>query len=156
MCLIQLSFLTAFVQSAVVHELTGEVMSIADGNTMSVSNKVMVQRKIRLKGICFPGKGQTFPTNARRVLDKRVHRERVRVNWREEDGYGQILGEVHPRDRHINRKLFADELAWRCRKFSQTTGNWTKPRARHGENDVDCIGVRSPSRQRIAESGSVK
>jgi hypothetical protein len=87
---ILLAILIAFAKPAAVHELVGEVVSISDGDTMTVLDAEKVQHKIRLKGVVSPETDQTFPTAARRSLGTRVHHERVRVTRRQKDGYVKI------------------------------------------------------------------
>ncbi len=118
MSTILLATLIAFVEPAAVHELFGEVVSIAVGDTLTVLDAEKVQHKIRLHGIDAPEKGQAFGTASRRALGDKVHCERVRVVWRENDRYGRILGEVYLGKRHINREMVADGLAWWYRKYA--------------------------------------
>jgi endonuclease YncB( thermonuclease family) len=105
-----------------LHELAGEVVAISDGDTLTVLDADKVQHKVRLAGIDAPEKGQAFGTAARQALADKVHRERVRVVWREKDRYGRILGDVHlaegANDRHINREMVADGFAWWYKKYA--------------------------------------
>ncbi len=101
-----------------VHELRGEVVAIADGDTLTVLDANKVQHKIRLAGIDAPEKKQAFGTAARKALGDKVHRNKVRVVWNEKDRYGRILGDVYLDDRHINREIVSEGAAWWYRKYA--------------------------------------
>jgi hypothetical protein len=51
--------------------ITGKVVAIADGDTLTVLNDAKVQHKIRLHGIDAPEKSQAFRTKARENLARR-------------------------------------------------------------------------------------
>ena len=53
------------------YTLTGKVVAIADGDTLTVLDESKTQHKIRLAGIDAPEKGQAFGTKARRSLATR-------------------------------------------------------------------------------------
>ena len=101
-----------------VHELRGEVVAIADGDTLTVLDGDKVQHTIRLAGIDAPEKGQAFGTVAGKALGDKVHWEKVRIVWREKDRYGRILGDVYLDDRHINREMVAEVFAWWYEKYA--------------------------------------
>jgi endonuclease YncB( thermonuclease family) len=67
------------------HELTGKVVHIADGDTLTILDADTVQHKIRLSGIDAPEKGQAFGTKAKEALAEKVHEKTVRVVWKEKD-----------------------------------------------------------------------
>src|SRR5260370_21206980 len=87
---------------AKLHELTGKVVHIADGDTLTVLDSDNVQHKIRLAGIDAPEKGQAFGTKAKEVLAEKVQEKTVRVVWKEKDRYGRILGDIHLGNQNIN------------------------------------------------------
>lgn len=113
-----LSLLLAFTEPKASHVIVGEVVAIADGDTLTVLDSEKVQHKIRLHGIDAPEKGQPFGTVARKAPGDKVHREQVRVAWKERDRYGRIVGDVYLDDRHINREMVADGFAWWYRKYA--------------------------------------
>ena len=101
-----------------VHELVGQVVAIADGDTLTLLDTDKVQHKIRLAGIDAPEKKQAFGTVARKALGDKVSREKVRIVWKQKDKYGRILGDVYLDDRNINREMVADGFAWWYRKYA--------------------------------------
>lgn len=103
---------------AKLHELTGKVVRIADGDTLTVLDGDNVQHKIRLHGIDAPEKGQAFGTKAKEALAGKVHEKTVRVVWKEKDRYGRIVGDVHLGDRKINIEMVHDGYAWWYRQYA--------------------------------------
>jgi endonuclease YncB( thermonuclease family) len=102
----------------ITHELHGEVVAIADGDTLTLLDSDRVQHKVRLSGIDAPEKEQAFGTAARKALGEKIHRESVRVVWRGKDKYGRILGDVYLKDRHINREMVTEGFAWWYQKYA--------------------------------------
>ncbi|MBI3866711.1 MAG: thermonuclease family protein [Planctomycetia bacterium] len=100
------------------HELTGKVVHIADGDTLTVLDADKVQHKIRLHGIDAPEKGQAFGTKVKEALAGKVHEKSVRVVWKEKDRYGRIVGDVHLGDRNINVEMVHDGFAWWYRTYA--------------------------------------
>jgi endonuclease YncB( thermonuclease family) len=59
------------------YTLTGKVVKIADGDTLTVLDASKTQHKIRLAGIDAPEKGQAFGTKARENLAAKVFGQNV-------------------------------------------------------------------------------
>lgn len=100
------------------HELTGKVVAIADGDTLTLLDSDKVQHKIRLHGIDAPEKAQAFGTKAKEALAEKVHEKTVRVVWKEKDQYGRIVGDVNLGDRNINIEMVHDGFAWWYRTYA--------------------------------------
>ena len=75
-------------------ELRGKVVSIADGDTITVLDAEKVQHKIRLQGIDAPEKKQAFGAKSKERMTEKVAGQEVVVQWTKKDQYGRIL--VHP------------------------------------------------------------
>jgi endonuclease YncB( thermonuclease family) len=101
-----------------IQTLTGKVVHVADGDTVTVLDADKVQHKIRLHGIDAPEKGQAFGTKAKEALAEKVHEKTVRVVWKEKDRYGRIVGDVHLGDRNINIEMVQDGFAWWYRAYA--------------------------------------
>ena len=84
--------------------LTGRVVSIADGDTVTVLDSSNQQHKIRLSGIDAPEKankkvpldvgGQPFAEQSKRHLSDLVFNKQVTVEWSKKDRYGRTVGKV--------------------------------------------------------------
>ena len=100
------------------HTLTGKVVHIADGDTLTVLDADNVQHKIRLHGIDAPEKSQPFGTKAKEALAAKVHDKAVIVYWKEKDRYGRVVGDVCLGDRNINVEMVHDGFAWWYRTYA--------------------------------------
>lgn len=98
--------------------LQGQVVAIADGDTLIVLDADKTQHKVRLDGIDTPEKGQAFGTQARKALADKVFRQQVRIEWKRQDRYGRVLGQVHIGDRWINLELIAEGMAWHYKQYN--------------------------------------
>jgi endonuclease YncB( thermonuclease family) len=93
--------------------LVGQVVKIADGDTLTVLDPAHVQHKIRLAGIDAPEKAQAFGTQARNALAAKVFRRTVRVEVTDTDRYGREVGRVFCSSHFINAEMVREGFAWR-------------------------------------------
>lgn len=104
-----------------VASLTGKVIKVADGDTITVlaPNKDWV--KVRLEGIDAPEKSQEFGEASRLALSALVAGKIVEVFSTGEDRYGRTLGWVEVDGIDVNRRMVADGLAWQYTKYNSET-----------------------------------
>lgn len=112
--------LLALTASLHAEEIRGKVVSIADGDTITVLDAEKVQHKIRLEGIDAPERGQAFGTKSREKLSELVGGKDVVVRWKKKDRYGRILGDVHLDDRLINLEMVQEGLVWHYKQYSKS------------------------------------
>ena len=74
--------------------LTGKVVAVADGDTLTVLDDDKVQHKARLHGIAAPKRKQAFGTKARERLAELTHGRSVRVLPVARDRYGRTVARV--------------------------------------------------------------
>lgn len=74
--------------------LTGRVVGVTDGDTITVLDAERQQHKIRLGGIDAPEKAQPFGEKSKQNLSRLVFNKNVRVEWNKLDRYGRIVGKV--------------------------------------------------------------
>jgi micrococcal nuclease len=101
------------------YELTGRVVAIADGDTLTVLDAEKTQHKIRLAGIDAPEKGQPFGTKARENLAGKVFKQDVRVEVIDVDRYKREVGRIFLADRFINMEMVTDGFAWRYVQYDK-------------------------------------
>ena len=99
-------------------EFTGKVVSIADGDTVTVLRD-REQVRVRLNGIDAPEKGQAFGTAAKKFTGDQIAGKSVRVVWKEKDRYGRTLGDVYLEDRWINHEIVQSGYAWHYKQYSK-------------------------------------
>ena len=115
-----LAELLAVVLCADSHTLTGNVVHIADGDTLTVLDSDNHEHKIRLAGIDSPEKKQPFGSKAAEALSARVKGKDVRVEWKARDKYGRIVGDVRLGDRRINREMVECGMAWQYTRYDKS------------------------------------
>jgi endonuclease YncB( thermonuclease family) len=74
--------------------IEGKVVSVADGDTITVLDSNKEQHRIRLAGIDAPEKGQPFGNASKKRLSELVGGKEVRVEFEKYDRYGRVVGKV--------------------------------------------------------------
>ena len=74
--------------------LTGRVVRVADGDTITVLDPQRQEHKIRLSGIDAPEKAQPFGQRSKENLARLAYGQDVEVVWSKRDRYGRIVGRV--------------------------------------------------------------
>jgi endonuclease YncB( thermonuclease family) len=87
-------FALAVWKAAGAAEIVGEVVSVADGDTLTVLDASREKHRIRLSGIDAPEKRQAYGERSKQHLATLVFRKTVRVVWDKKDRYARILGRV--------------------------------------------------------------
>lgn len=111
------ALLLALTSFLLADELRGKVVSIADGDIITVLDADKKQHKVRLTGIDAPEKRQAFGAKSKDRLGELVAGKDVVVEWKENDTYGRTLGKVRQEALDVNLQMVKDGLAWHYRKF---------------------------------------
>lgn len=98
--------------------LTGRVVRVADGDTLSILDRNNTQHKIRLHGIDTPEREQRYGRAAWDALEAMVDGKTVSVVVLGEDQYGRTDGTVYLGDRNINLAMVAGGHAWWYRYYA--------------------------------------
>lgn len=104
--------LTFTTQLAYAEILSGRVVGIADGDTITVLDNTNTQHKIRLAGIDAPEKKQPFGNNSKKMLSSLVFGKTVDVDWDKRDRYGRLVGKVIIDGVDANLEQIKYGLAW--------------------------------------------
>lgn len=97
--------------------LSGQVVSIADGDTVTLLTAERDQVRIRLAEIDTPERGQPWGSRARQALADKVFRKHVAIEVIDTDRYGRAVGRIWLDDRDINRELVQEGHAWVYRRY---------------------------------------
>ena len=101
--------------------LQGKVVRIADGDTITILDSLNQSVRIRLYGIDCPEKGQDFSQVAKGFTTKLCAQETVRVEVKDVDHYGRIVGIVYLDDgTEVNLALLQAGLAWHYTAYDQS------------------------------------
>lgn len=104
--------------SASAELLTGRVIRVADGDTITVLDASNTQFKIRLAGIDAPEKKQPFGQVSKKSLSDLVFNQTVQVDWSKVDRYKRLVGKVWVNDLDANLEQVRRGLAWHYTKYS--------------------------------------
>ena len=97
--------------------LTGRVVGVTDGDTITVLDGSNTQHKIRLGGIDAPEKKQAFGNASKKSLSDLVYDKRVDIDWYKHDRYGRIVGKVIVDGIDANLEQIKRGMAWYYKKY---------------------------------------
>ncbi|MCA9070602.1 MAG: thermonuclease family protein [Planctomycetaceae bacterium] len=100
--------------------ISGIVVGISDGDTLTILDADKKQHKIRLHGIDSPEKGQPFGDRAKHALSEKVFKKRILAVKTDLDRYGRTVAEVYVDDRLINQEMVSEGWAWHYVKYSDS------------------------------------
>ena len=114
--LILLSLACAAAQAST---LTGKVVRVADGDTITVLDSHNQQHRIRFLGIDAPERSQAYGNYCRKNLAEKIAGETVEVDYQKRDRYGRFTGTVYFDGRDINLEQLQDGCAWFYRYYAR-------------------------------------
>jgi endonuclease YncB( thermonuclease family) len=89
-----LVLLLSFASLAGAATLTGRVVGVSDGDTITVLDSTNDQHKVRLAGIDAPEKAQPFGSRSKARLSSLVYGKTVTVEFVKFDRYQRMVGKV--------------------------------------------------------------
>lgn len=110
--------LFAFVD-AKAEVLVGKVVSISDGDTITVLDKKNTEHKIRLMGIDAPEKKQEFGNESKKALSNYIYKKEVTVEYKKQDRYKRKVGKVILDEQDICLQMVKDGLAWHYKDYEK-------------------------------------
>ena len=107
--------------SAMLHAetLTGKVIKIADGDTITILDRDNHQYRIRVAGIDAPERKQPFYEASKQNLAKLAFGRVATVEWRKHDKYRRIVGNVRVAGEDVGLAQVRSGLAWWYRDFAR-------------------------------------
>lgn len=134
--------------------ISGRVVGVADGDTITVLDAGNQQYKIRLSGIDAPEKNQPFGQTSKQSLSDQVFGRQVAVETGKVDKYGRNVGKVLVDGKDANLEQIKRGLAWHYKRFENEqpvddrgrTGRLRRrPRRRGGAYGLSLIRCRRGS-----------
>jgi endonuclease YncB( thermonuclease family) len=113
------SLTLAMAQVVIAAEITGRVVGITDGDTLTVLDEARRQTKVRLAEIDTPEAGQPYGSRAKQALSDLAFGKSVRVVVQDTDRYGRSVGRVYAGFNDINAELVRQGAAWVYRKYNR-------------------------------------
>lgn len=99
-------------------DLSGRVVKVVDGDTITLLTAEKKQIKIRLYGIDAPEKKQAFGEKSRNFLADRVGGKVVEIKEMGVDKYKRFLAVIYFKGTDINAELVKNGYAWAFVKYS--------------------------------------
>ena len=99
--------------------IDGRVVSVADGDTITVLDADNVQHKIRLAGIDAPEKKQPFGQRSKQSLSDLVFDKAVTVDTNKRDKYKRNVGKVLVDGTDANLEQIKRGMAWHYKQYQR-------------------------------------
>ena len=99
--------------------INGRVVSVADGDTVTVLTADKVQHKIRLSGIDAPEKAQAFGHRSKESLSGLVYDKTVTVETEKKDRYGRDVGKMLVNGMDVNLEQVQRGFAWHYKEYER-------------------------------------
>jgi endonuclease YncB( thermonuclease family) len=99
--------------------LTGRVVRIADGDTVTVLDSTNTQHRIRLQGIDAPESHQAFGTQSKKNLSDLIFDRDVTVEYEKTDQYGRLVGKILFDGKDINLEQVKAGMAWHYKEYQR-------------------------------------
>ena len=126
-------------QTAAADTLSGRVVSVANGDTLTVLDQDREQHKVRLSGIDAPEKSQPFGQRSKQSLSDLSYGRSVSVEWRKRDRYRRIVGRVLEGGRDVNFEQVRRGMAWHYKYYQ---GEQDADRARYADAEIEARTAR--------------
>lgn len=98
--------------------IEGKVISVHDGDTVTVLDKNNKKTHIRLQGIDAPEVKQAFGPESQQFLARIVLDKQVTIVWTKLDKYRRTVGTIMLDGRDINIEVVKAGLAWHFKKYA--------------------------------------
>ena len=107
--------------SAIAHAetITGRVVGVSDGDTLTVLDASNTQYKIRLAAIDAPEKAQPFGQRGKQKLSDLCFGKSASIQVISTDRYGRSVGDVDCAGVNANEVMVQSGLAWVYRKYDK-------------------------------------
>lgn len=99
--------------------VTGRVVRIADGDTLTVLDAANVQHRIRLQGIDAPESHQAFGTQSKKNLSNLVFGKEVTALCDKTDQYGREVCKIVLDGKDINLEQVKAGMAWHYKDYQR-------------------------------------
>lgn len=99
--------------------LTGRVVRIADGDTVTVLDATNTQHRIRLQGIDAPESHQAFGTQSKKSLSDMIFDKDVTVIYDKTDQYGRLVGKILLNGEDVNLEQVKAGMAWHYKEYER-------------------------------------
>ena len=96
----------------VENTISGKVVSVTDGDTITVLDSSNTQHRIRIYGVDCPESHQDYGQKAKQFTSDLVFGKTVEVKVMDTDRYGRTVGIVNVDGKCLNEELVKNGMAW--------------------------------------------
>jgi len=114
-----LAALISAAATAASADISGTVVDVSDGDTITVLENARFQHKIRLAGIDAPEKGQAFSARSKQTLSDCAFGHHTQVVGEKSDRYGRLVGKVLVQGADCNLRQVEAGLAWHYKQYQR-------------------------------------
>ena len=104
--------LALLTQSVQAETLSGTVISVVDGDTLTVQDIEKRRHRIRLAEIDAPQRKQAFGAKSRQSLSAICLKKPAQIEWKEKDGENRFVGQVTCNGVDANAEQVRSGMAW--------------------------------------------
>ena len=116
---ITIGLLSLAIQVASADTLTGVVVGVADGDTVTLLDAQKQQHKIRLAGIDAPEKVQAFGSKSTANLGRLAFNKNAVADCPKTDRYGRLVCKITVAGQDVGLQQVKDGMAWWFRNYSK-------------------------------------
>ena len=97
---------------------TGKVVAVTDGDTIQVMRNGSAA-KVRFWGVDAPERNQAFGTKAKQFVSEKCFNKEVRVDIKDVDQYGRLVGEIFlSSGERLNSLVVKEGMAWWYKRYA--------------------------------------
>lgn len=115
--LLSASLILLFSIATHAEELTGRVVDVASGDSITIVDSASMEYKVRLSGIDAPEKQQPFGAESRKSLADLVYGKEVTIYWIKRDYHKRVVGKVMLNKLDVNLEQIKRGMAWVFKHF---------------------------------------
>ena len=114
--------------------LTGKVVGVSDGDTVTVLIEEHVQVKVRIAGIDAPEMSQAFGQAAKSSMSDCAYGKQAQVEWKKLDRYGRTVGKLTVGGLDCGLRQINMGLAWHYKAHARE--QWAEDRRTYAEAET--------------------
>ncbi len=109
--------LLSLLSPVLAYEVTGKVIKVTDGDTVTILDNNHDKHKIRLSGIDAPERKQPFGKKSKQMLSSFIGKKMVTADCTGKDRYKRDICTIYSNGKDINARMVVNGGAWVYRKY---------------------------------------
>lgn len=97
--------------------ISGRVVNVSDGDTVTILINEAETIKVRLSEIDAPEKNQPWGNKSKQALTALISNQNVTISAHGKDRYGRTLGTIYLNQKNINKLMVQNGEAWAYTKY---------------------------------------